>query len=375
MKKYSLEEVKTIVAKRFSNNDMDLLFPFLNLQIRLETDATIINELILLKAECYQRIGDLNNALNTLDKFDQTVANLEMKTIYETLKLKISFQEGQWDKAFIASDQIINEYKQQNDNVLWRSSLLYSIKEDLKNAQYYGDMHREKIDVGGFQEANNLLYTLVIPRLMYDEKKGSLIQDMDPVEYAQNIYKSSIINFNTKRNVGSRLKSCCQAMIIASFINYDYGNTFEAYVLSLMTGLCMKHSKLNLSAEGIGEIVKLLHKKYNNIIALIYATCQKDEETFWDFVKNNFTDYEKIYFAYTDALYRFDELVSAYIQLEVENQIDSSSGNTEKKQLEEGLSDKDNMLDPGKKMDDNKDKNKHESGNNPPTPGATIKQF
>lgn len=70
-------------------------------------------------------------------------------------------------------------------------------------------------------------------------------------------------------------------ILIESFIEWDYGNKYDAYRLAILTGLCMAFSQITLNAEGIGEIIKLFIRKYKLLISIIRLALSKSEEMFY----------------------------------------------------------------------------------------------
>ncbi len=332
MRVYTLPEIKLITAQKFKDNEMNSLFPFLSSQIYLSKDTNYINELILLKAECYQRIGDLRSAELSLDKFDKTKVSQKDASDIEILNLKLAFQNGSWEKALNSSEIVINQHRIQKNNVLWRTSLLYAISGDKKESEKYSRLHNEIIQMGGFQEANNILYTKTIPHLLHNHGCTSLLKTISPIETAQEIYLNSNINFDTYNRVGSRIKSYCQSTILEAFIQWDFGNKYDAYVLSILTGLCMAHSMINLKAEGIGEIVNLFRDKYKCLISLIELARNESSEIFYLEVAKYY-NYSLIRSAYSDAIHRFEEIImhdEEKIKISLKNTDDKKSILTDK---------------------------------------------
>lgn len=308
-----LLEIKKNIAEKFKNNEQTILFSYIDREIinaSSSSDLRLVNELILLKAECYQRIGKLNEATYILKKFDKSIMSDHKVLDFEILQMKLTFQNGEWGASLHSSKSILGSYKERRDSVLWRTALLYSIDNDIRKSKYYSEMHRERIQLGGFQDANNDLYTLVIPELLHEKKEKSLTKILDPIYKAQEIYINSNINFDTTKKIGSRVKSYCQAMLIEAFAEWGYGNKYNSYVLVLLTGLCMNYSSINLKAEGIGEIIKLFYIEQKTLIKLIMAFLNKAQYNFWIYVKKNFQDNHMIEYAYQDALIKFDKIIT-----------------------------------------------------------------
>ena len=311
MQKFTFEDIKLIAAEKFSKNEMDFLFSFLSNQINLEKDINTKNNLLLLKAECYQRIGNLKSAQITLNKIDNKYMSTQESVDANILGLKIAFQKGDWKTSL----SIANSLFQKNPpklmgNVLWRTSMLYAIFDDIKKSTNYSSQHKDIIEPNGFQKANNIIYTETVPYLIKGHLGTSLSKAILPVENAKNIYLRSIINFDTQKKIGSRLKSYCQAILIEAIINYDFSNKYEAYVLSILTGLCMSYSKITLNAEGIGELIKLFKKNYKPLFSITALTINYSEEIFFIKIKS-FSDEEIIKRAYNEAIYRFNDIIAA----------------------------------------------------------------
>lgn len=319
MQKYTIDEINTIVVKKFKDNQMNSLFSFLSNQISFENDVNKKNKLLLLKAECYQRIGNLLSAQLVLDNIDSNFLSREDSINVEVLKLKVAFQNGNWSKALDTSKLLVDRYNISMGNVLWRTSMLYAIFNDGKESEKYSDKHKEIIEHSGFQEANNIVYTKTIPLLLNDNKGTSLLRVISPVEDAKNIYLKSNINFDTQKRVGSRLKSFCQAILIEAFIEWEYGNEYDAYVGAILTGLCMAYSKITLEAEGIGEIVGLFGGKYQLLISIISLALNNSEERFY-IATQKYTDFVLIKRAYLDAIYYFEDITSSMLELEKESE-------------------------------------------------------
>lgn len=308
MRKYTLDEINAVVAEKFRNKDMKSLFIFLSNQINVEKDINIKNKLLLLKAECYQRTGDLSSAQMVLGRINENFIGKEDKINVEVLKLKICFQKGNWKNALKTAELLINQHNALMGNVIWRTSMLYAIFNDGVESKKYSNVHREIIENRGFQEANNIIYTRTIPLLLKDGKGTSLLRTIKPIEEAEEIYLKSNVNFDTKKRVGSRLKSICQAFLIESFIEWDYGNNYDAYVLSIMAGLGMAYSEITMEAEGIGEIIKLFKKKYKELISLLHIALKCSEELFYARIQQ-YSDSEIIKYAYGDAIYKIEGIV------------------------------------------------------------------
>mgnify|MGYP004664151843 CR=1 FL=1 len=310
MEKFTFEDIKLIAAEKFSKNEMDVLFSFLSNQINLEKNINTKNNLLLLKAECYQRIGNLKSAQLTLKKIDNKYLSSQESIDANILGLKIAFQSGDWKNSLgIANFLFSKTPPKLMGNVLWRTSMLYAIYDDDKESTKYSNQHKDIIEPNGFQKANNILYTETVPYLITGHLGTSLSKVISPVENAKNIYLSSIINFDTQKKIGSRLKSYCQAILIEAIINYDFSNKYEAYVLSILTGLCMSYSKITLNAEGIGELVKLFKKNYKPLFSILILTINYSEEIFCIKIKS-FSDEEIIKRAYTEAIYRFNDIIA-----------------------------------------------------------------
>lgn len=334
MQKFTIDEINTIVAKRFKDNEMESLFSFLSKQVNLENDVNRKNKLLLLKAECYQRIGNLLSAQVVLESIDNKFLSREDSINVEVLKLKVSFQKGDWNKALDTSKLLIDQHNISMGNVLWRTSMLYAIFNDWKECQKYSDRHKEIIEHSGFQEANNIVYTQTIPLLLNGNKGTSLLRDISPVENAKDIYLKSNINFDTRKRIGSRLKSFCQAILIEAFIEWDYGNKYDAYELAILSGLCMAYSKITLEAEGIGEIVKLFKKKYRILISIISLALNSSEEVFY-IAARGYEDFVLIKRAYIDAIYRFED-ITIDSMLEPEKELENTGSNIQGNQLVKG---------------------------------------
>lgn len=307
MQKFTFDEINIIVAKKFKNNEMKSLFSFLSNQVNLENDAYKKNKLLLLKAECYQRIGDILSAQVVLESIDNKFLSEQDSINVQVLKLKVSFQKGDWEKALDTSKSLIDQHNVSMGNVLWRTSMLYAIFNDGKECQKYSDRHREITERSGFQEANNIIYTKMVPLLLSGNEGTSLLRVISPVENAKDIYLKSNINFDTQKRIGSRLKSFCQAILIEAFIEWDYGNKYDAYELAILSGLCMAYSKITLEAEGIGEIVKLFKKKYRILISIIKLALNSSEEVFYIAIQK-YEDFMLIKRAYIDAIYYFEKI-------------------------------------------------------------------
>lgn len=311
MENYSIDQIKDFAAQKFKNNDMTSLFLFLTNQINTCNDRKKKNKLILLKTECYQRIGDLKSAELALDGFSKQVASHDENVEFEILKLKITFQNGVWDKAFDSSENLINQYKIKKGNVLWRTSLLYSIFGDKKNSKKFSEYHRDNIQKEGFQEANNILYTNVVPNLMHNDISSALSVAISPLEYTQDIYMYSDINFDVNKRIGSRLKSCCQSLILESFYQWEFNNKHNSYMLAILTGLCMSWAKLTLKAEGIGEIISLFYNKYNSLVELIRDASRYTPDIFLKNL-NRYSDSDTIRKAYNEATISFQNIIESY---------------------------------------------------------------
>lgn len=334
MQKFAIDEINTIVAKKFKDNEMKSLFSFLSNQINLENDVNKKNKLLILKAECYQRIGNLLSAQVVLESIDNKFLSREDSINVHVLKLKVSFQKGDWNKSLDTSKSLIEQYNISMGNVLWRTSMLYAIFNDGKECQKYSDRHKEMIEHSGFQEANNIVYTKTVPLLLNDNKGTSLLRVMSPVENAKDIYLKSNINFDTRKRIGSRLKSFCQAILIEAFIEWDYGNKYDAYELAILSGLCMAYSKITLEAEGIGEIVKLFCSKYKTLISIINLALNSSEEVFY-IAAQKYEDFVLIKRAYIDAIYRFEDIITDSV-LESEKEPKNIDSHIQKNQLVEG---------------------------------------
>lgn len=319
MKKYTFDEINAIVAKKFKENEMQFLFSFLAKQINIENNLNIKNKLLLLKAECYQRIGELSSAQCVLNQVDSKYISMEESINLEILKLKISFQKGKWDNALVFSNSLI-EQRVLKENILWRISMLYSVFNDENESARYSSQHKELIEKSGFQEANNIVYTQMIPKLLKGNKNVSLLKAISPVEDAEHIYLNSNVNFDTNRRVGSRLKSFCQAILIEAFIKWGYANKYDAYVLAILTGLCMAYSNITLDAEGIGEIIRLFKQKFQILILIVNLALKNSEEKFY-IKTQKFADFFLLKNAYIDAVYRFEDIMISNMNFENESGI------------------------------------------------------
>lgn len=311
MQKFTFDEINTIVAKKFKENEMTFVFSFLTNQIGLENDIHIKNKILLLKAECYQRIGKLKSAQLVLQSIDNKFLTRDESINVEILQLKVFFQQGDWNQALNTSKILIDQYKATKENILWRTSMLYAIKNIGNESEKYSEKHKDIIECSGFQEANNIVYTKTIPFILKNSNTlgVSLLKVISPVENAKEIYLKSNINFDTKKRIGSRLKSFCQAILIESFIEWDYGNKYDAYRLAILTGLCMAFSQITLNAEGIGEIIKLFIRKYKLLISIIRLALSKSEEMFY-LSAQKYEDFILIKSAYIDALYEFEDITA-----------------------------------------------------------------
>lgn len=128
MQKFTFDEINTIVAKKFKENEMTFVFSFLTNQIGLENDIHIKNKILLLKAECYQRIGKLKSAQLVLQSIDNKFLTRDESINVEILQLKVFFQQGDWNQALNTSKILIDQYKATKENILWRTSMLYAIE-------------------------------------------------------------------------------------------------------------------------------------------------------------------------------------------------------------------------------------------------------
>lgn len=204
MQKFTFDEINTIVAKKFKENEMTFVFSFLTNQIGLENDIHIKNKILLLKAECYQRIGKLKSAQLVLQSIDNKFLTRDESINVEILQLKVFFQQGDWNQALNTSKILIDQYKATKENILWRTSMLYAIKNIGNESEKYSEKHKDIIECSGFQEANNIVYTKTIPFILKNSNTlgVSLLKVISPVENAKEIYLKSNINFDTKKELG-----------------------------------------------------------------------------------------------------------------------------------------------------------------------------
>ena len=225
-----------------------------------QKDFKKFNRLMCLRAECYQMKGELDQALSDISNVDHIYLENKEKKEFNLMHLKVQTQKGDFIGAAETVQRLYDSKIDLPQSALWRGALSYAVDGKIAFSSKFHDCHKEQIESGSFQEANNILYTSMLPAIISGHiVGGSISRVLNPVDIAKNIYLRSTVDF--KGRIGNRLKSYCQALLVEAYIFYDFGNIYSAYVDVILVGLLLRELQGNLFAEGIGEIVNLLYIK------------------------------------------------------------------------------------------------------------------
>lgn len=314
MKTYSYDEVTGIVSREINSYRYDTAMLFLDQQIQqanADGDVNLFSLLSLLKSECCQKRGHLTRASEVLDNIVPRHLSGSDIIRYETFRLKIEFQRGNWNAALDFANKLLDKDVNKS-NILWRASSLNLLLRN-GNKKWGGALsaqHRSLVSDAGFQAANNTLYTQTIPHLVSGIVGSSLNKELSPVKDAGEIYLTSNKDFFTASQLGIRLKSFCQAILVESIVLFDFRNFYDAYFNAILTGLCMHHSGISLFAEGLGEIYNLFKEQYAEIFRIVQLSSQCSSQGFRSRVKKEFSDsFSLLIAAYEDARETYLEIV------------------------------------------------------------------
>lgn len=242
------------------NQTDDAIFKITAEMFNSQTNLKKINRLMCLRAECYQMKGDLEQALRDISNIDSSYLENKEKKDFDLMQLKVQTQKGEFIGAARTVQRLYDSNIDLPKSALWRGALSYAVDGNLALSTKFHDCHKEQIESGSFQEANNILYTSVLPTIISGHMVGgSISKALNPVDAVKNIYLRSTVDF--KGRIGNRLKSYCQALLVEAYILHDFGNIYSAYVNVILVGLLLRELQGNLYAEGIGEIVNLLYNK------------------------------------------------------------------------------------------------------------------
>jgi len=235
------------------------------------SEKEVAHALHLLCAECYQLIGRVDCALSEINNIVTNSVTDSILRSASLLKFKMCTQVGDFDQANITLEKLNLPPNDIPASVLWRASLITGIQGNQREAERFQNSHRERVVSGGFQEANNILYTEAIPQLVtkiLPEKRMSIL---DPIESTKYAYSQSTVDFSGR--IGIRNKSLCQSLIVESYIYWEYASYYDSYKAICTAGLLLAQDGITSKAEGIGEIIHILHKPQSPLLEILNLCC------------------------------------------------------------------------------------------------------
>jgi predicted phosphodiesterase/tetratricopeptide (TPR) repeat protein len=211
---------------------------------------------LLLRAECHQKNGDLDEARSDLELAHSLGLPPGRVQKYYILIAKLASQAGQISESRDALDhfQLVDDTL--SSTYLWRASFAALVLGDKTAGRRLADAHSERVEQNGFQAANHEIFLELLPQLLHDDAdRPSLFKSLDAVRWAGDVYLTSSIDFAGR--VGHRGKTFCQALIAEAMLQWSVQNRYYAYYLTCSSALLLRAWRLNQTAEGIGEMIHL----------------------------------------------------------------------------------------------------------------------
>jgi len=227
----------------------------------------------VIRAEVLQKRGDLVSCREELNKVDMTKLTHTTSQGYQLIKAKLLMQQGSISRSKAALQSLKDKLgadssSEINSAFLWRQAFVLALLGEKRESRWLAEEHRTTTLEGGFHAANNIIYAQVLPclastdRVIYSHRKW-----IEEIRRAGTFYVSSNVDFSGR--LGHRGKSLCQALLVEAFILWDLGNRFDAYHIGFTAAVLLRHWRLDVTSEGVGEVVTALENRAAALTAAI----------------------------------------------------------------------------------------------------------
>lgn len=237
----------------------------------------------IIRAEVLQKLGRLracDEELRGLSLLDLPPA---LAQGYLLIKAKLIMQQGDLKAGRVAlaalKDKLgANSTAEINRVYLWRQAFTLGVLGEREQAVRLRDEHRDSIESGGFHTANNLIYATILPALARaDRVTYEWGGWRESAREAGSYYAGSTVDFGGR--LGHRGKSLCQALLTEAFLHWELGNRFDAYRTGFVAALLLRHWHLNMTSEGVGEVVPIVADRAPGLMDGIRAVVEGADES------------------------------------------------------------------------------------------------
>lgn len=273
---------------------------------RAESQAQLITDARIIRAEILQKLGNPVGCEDELNKID--VASLTPSTSqgYLLIKAKLLMQQGNITASRVALQNLKDKLGHGSSSdihgsYLWRQAFTLGVLGEANKAKRLADEHEASTPQGGFQDANNIIYAQILPALSSTDSVSYRWRHwIDSLRRAGTYYAASNVDFSGSLN--HRGKSLCQALLAEAFVLWLLGNRFDGYRVGLTAALLLKHWNLGVAAEGIGEIVAVLDDRAPGLIGVIRIVLDARDDTSVPRALSNISDHASAQAAYAEAV-------------------------------------------------------------------------